>query len=173
MTHPPQSPQPIVGPGTPSQSPQPLDSADRSFQDHASLIHPETVMSFMKRLDENISLLLERVAATAPGLMTVKDAARFLGIGERTIRAKLATREWPDYRCGAAVRVDPLELKARMKRVPGSRKAGRSSPRSGSFPSSALSAPSRPGTPRNDSPGGPRVPAPAASPPPPVVMPVS
>ncbi|MCS6286497.1 MAG: helix-turn-helix domain-containing protein [Nitrospira sp.] len=62
--------------------------------------------------------------------MTVKEAAQFLRISERTIRAQLASKQWPGYRCGAAVRVDPLELKARMKRAPFGGKPSRSRPRS-------------------------------------------
>ena len=95
------------------------------------------LLAYLKRLDENIVLLLARFEPASLGLMTVKEAAQFLRISERTIRAQLSSKQWPGYRCGAAVRVDPLELKARMKRVPFGGKPSRSRPRSVSVNPSA------------------------------------
>lgn len=89
------------------------------------------VLSHLQRLEELVRLLLIRSDGTAPGLMTVKEAAQFLKISERTIRAQLTSKQWPSYRCGAAVRVDPLEIKARMKRVPFCTKRSRTSRSSG------------------------------------------
>ncbi len=90
-------------------------------------IESATVLPYLQRLEELVRLLLSRSDGTSPGLMTVKEAARFLKISERTIRAQLASKQWPGYRCGAAVRVDPLEIKARMKRVPFGTKRSRTS----------------------------------------------
>lgn len=85
------------------------------------------ILSYLQRLEELMRLLMNRSDSTRPGLMTVKEAAQFLKISERTIRAQLASKQWPGYRCGAAVRVDPLEIKARMKRVPFCTKRSRTS----------------------------------------------
>lgn len=63
---------------------------------------------------------LIKISSSAPNtgqLVSVKQAARLLGLSERTIRHRIATREWPAYRCGSAVRVDPLEIRTRMKRA--------------------------------------------------------
>jgi len=88
------------------------------------------LLTLARKIDENVSLALERLGTTpTKGLMTVKEAANFLSISERTIRQQLADRQWPGYRCGTAVRVDPFEIKARMKRVPSARRASRSFPR--------------------------------------------
>ena len=88
------------------------------------------LLTLARKIDEKASLALERLGAASPkGLMTVKEAANFLSISERTIRQQLADRQWPGYRCGTAVRVDPLEIKARMKRVPSARRASRAFPR--------------------------------------------
>ncbi len=48
-------------------------------------------------------------------LLSVKAAAQHLSLSERTIRERLAVREWPAYRCGKALRVDPEEIRARMR----------------------------------------------------------
>lgn len=105
---------------------EPEDSSEAGQQLHrrpystdaTSPLTSAAVLSYLQRLEELVRLLLNRSDCTSPGLMTVKEAARFLKISERTIRAQLASKQWPGYRCGAAVRVDPLEIKARMKRVP-------------------------------------------------------
>lgn len=105
---------------------EPEDSSETGQQPHrrpystdaTSHLTSAAVLSYLQRLEELVRLLLNRSDCTSPGLMTVKEAAKFLRISERTIRAQLASKQWPGYRCGAAVRVDPLEIKARMKRVP-------------------------------------------------------
>ena len=52
---------------------------------------------------------------SAGRLFSIKEAAQFLALSERTIRERIALREWPSYRCGKAVRVDPEEIRTRMR----------------------------------------------------------
>lgn len=73
----------------------------------------------LKRLTEQLELIVKNATAApvAGSLLSIKEAAQFLSLSERTIRSKVATREWPAYRCGTAVRVDPVELRTRMKQA--------------------------------------------------------
>ncbi len=70
----------------------------------------------MRAVGGKLDEILERLThdRMSGQLMSVKAAARFLSISERTIRERIATRQWPAYRSGNAVRVDPLELKSLM-----------------------------------------------------------
>jgi len=70
----------------------------------------------MRELGGKLDEILERLPhdRMSGQLMSVKAAAQFLSISERTIRERIATRQWPAYRSGNAVRVDPLELKSLM-----------------------------------------------------------
>jgi excisionase family DNA binding protein len=72
--------------------------------------------TLLKEISRKLDRLLERadVSSTSGALMSVKDAARFLALSERAIRNRIATRAWPAYRYGTAVRVNPHELKALM-----------------------------------------------------------
>lgn len=75
----------------------------------------DTLRQLTTQLDHLIKL-----SSSAPNtgqLLSVKQAARLLSLSERTIRLRIATREWPAYRCGSAIRVDPLEIRSRMKRA--------------------------------------------------------
>ena len=73
--------------------------------------------TLLKEISRKLDRLLERsdVSSTSGALMSVKDAARFLALSERAIRNRIATRAWPAYRYGTAVRVNPHELKALMR----------------------------------------------------------
>lgn len=65
--------------------------------------------------------LLVKNASPSPSvsrLFSIKEAAQFLALSERTIRERIALREWPSYRCGKAVRVDPEEIRMRMRNKP-------------------------------------------------------
>ena len=68
--------------------------------------------AFEGRLDEMLEHLSQKKLSGQ--LMSVKAAAQYLSLSERTIRDRIALRQWPAYRSGNAVRVDPMELKALM-----------------------------------------------------------
>jgi excisionase family DNA binding protein len=71
-----------------------------------------TMEAILAKLDD----ILERLKQdrTSGQLMSIKAAAQYLSLSERTIRERIALRQWPAYRSGNAVRVDPIELKALM-----------------------------------------------------------
>jgi len=73
----------------------------------------------LEQVSNQLDLLVKHSAATpaASALLSIKDAAQVLSLSERTIRDRIATREWPAYRCGSAIRVDPVEIRARMKQA--------------------------------------------------------
>lgn len=72
----------------------------------------------MKAIEARLDEILERLSQDRMSgqLMSVKAAAQFLSLSERTIRERIAIRQWPAYRSGNAVRVDPLELRALMQK---------------------------------------------------------
>jgi len=72
----------------------------------------------MKAIEAKLDEIIERLPQDKINgqLMSVKAAARFLSLSERTIRERIAIRQWPAYRSGNAVRVDPFELKALMEK---------------------------------------------------------
>ena len=137
MMHNTQSLPPSEAPSNPSHGLQRSTHSTSPCEGVPPPIDSIRLLAYLNRIDENIVLLLARLEPASLGLMTVKEAAQFLRISERTIRAQLTSKQWPGYRCGAAVRVDPLELKARMKRVPFGGKPSRSRPRSVSVNPSA------------------------------------
>lgn len=70
----------------------------------------------LERISAQLDRLLRREAPSAPTqLVTVAEASHQLGVSERAIRKRLARKDWPVYRCGRAVRVNPQELKALMQ----------------------------------------------------------
>lgn len=73
----------------------------------------------LERLTTQLDLLVKSAppSPSAGRLLSIKEAAQFLSLSERTIRERIALREWPAYRCGTAVRVDPVELRTRMKQA--------------------------------------------------------
>lgn len=71
----------------------------------------ELLCAIARKLDE----ILGRSAVPNPALLlSVKDASHVLALSERFLRGRIARGEWPSYRAGRAVRVDPTELKAFM-----------------------------------------------------------
>lgn len=72
--------------------------------------------STMDAISAKLDEILERLQQerTCGQLMSIKAAAQYLSLSERTIRERIALRQWPAYRSGNAVRVDPIELKALM-----------------------------------------------------------
>jgi excisionase family DNA binding protein len=78
------------------------------------------LQKIIERLSHQLDLLVKHSPSTpsANALLSIKDAAQVLSLSERTIRDRIATREWPAYQCGSAIRVDPLEIRARMKQPP-------------------------------------------------------
>lgn len=73
----------------------------------------------LELLTKQLELIMQNAtpSPSAGRLLSIKEAAQFLSLSERTIRERIALREWPAYRCGKAVRVDPVELRARMKQA--------------------------------------------------------
>lgn len=73
----------------------------------------------LEHLSHQLDLLVKHAISTpsASELLSIKQAAQVLSLSERTIRDRIATREWPAYRCGSAIRVDPVEIRARMKQA--------------------------------------------------------
>lgn len=70
----------------------------------------------LMNISGQLDLLLRREAPSPPNqLVAVPEAAQLLGVSERIIRKRLARKDWPVYRCGRSVRVDPQEIKALMK----------------------------------------------------------
>lgn len=55
-------------------------------------------------------------------LLTLRDAAKYLGVCERTIRATIAARLLRCVRIGRAVRIDPADLRAFIERSKGGRR---------------------------------------------------
>jgi len=81
-------------------------------------LRPDELVFAMKAIEAKLDEIIERLPQDKINgqLMSVKAAARFLSLSERTIRERIAIRQWPAYRSGNAVRVDPFELKALMEK---------------------------------------------------------
>lgn len=71
-----------------------------------------TLEVMIAKLDQVLERLADQRARGQ--LMSIKVAAEYLALSERTIRERIALRQWPAYRSGNAVRVDVLELKELM-----------------------------------------------------------
>lgn len=74
----------------------------------------------LAHLTTQLDLLVKNASpsSSVSRLFSIKEAAQFLALSERTIRERIALREWPAYRCGKAVRVDPEEIRMRMRNKP-------------------------------------------------------
>lgn len=72
--------------------------------------------STMDAISAKLDEILDRLQQdrTRGQLMSIKAAAQYLSLSERTIRDRIALREWPAYRSGTAVRVDPDEIRQCM-----------------------------------------------------------
>lgn len=84
------------------------------------------INAHLERISAQLDRLLRGGATSAPNqLVTVAEASRLLGVSERVIRKRLARKDWPLYRCGRAVRVNPQEIMALMQdSSPAQRKHG-------------------------------------------------
>lgn len=74
----------------------------------------------LQALGHQLSAVIERLEhllLPIGKLSTVAQAAKCLGISPRTIRTQLYLGEWPGYRVGRAVRVDPEELRRLMNKA--------------------------------------------------------
>ncbi len=76
----------------------------------------QDIQNDLRSISTQLNVLLRHAQPSAPQeLATIQEAAQLLGISERAIRGRLARKQWPVYRCGRAVRVDPQEIKTLMK----------------------------------------------------------
>ncbi len=54
--------------------------------------------------------LLEQLIGSRPTLVSLSEAAKQLGVSLISLRRRVASREWPSYRIGRAIRVNLDEI---------------------------------------------------------------
>ncbi len=103
----------LLQPLPPTVVPEPTAKSAKD-DDHNDLLRTVQVLgSWLSRRAASGQLTTTQ-DRTSGQLMSIKAAAQYLSLSERTIRERIALRQWPAYRSGNAVRVDPIELKALM-----------------------------------------------------------